>query len=288
MKLKNPRLLLLAALASTLALSLGLAVREQARAAMTALRSVDSFLVSPEDPRVFFEPGSEPIASLIRASLPASIKRVETAQYAAFEVPVRIYVCATIASYAQYAGNERSGGNTTIARRIFISPKPENTPERLPFVLSHELSHLHLWQRLSVYRSTRFPTWFTEGLATLVSGGGGAEGVSEADAIDFILAGRTIDPNDTHTIFSHDSASSVGLPAHMFYKQSAMFLGYLKDRNPVGFRRLISSVENGTPFKNAFADGVGSSVDSAWREFVDSLASRGAAAGQERSFAIGE
>lgn len=235
------------------------------------MRSTEGFLASQEDPRVFYEPGAENSAHVISSALPSSIERVEEAQYGVFVIPVKVYICATVKSYARFTGQEKSGGDTTVAKKIFISPKPENTSQRLPFVLTHELSHLHLGQRLNLYQFTGRPTWFTEGLAVFVSGGGGAESVSEAEAARSILAGQHLDPNDSHTVFSHDTASHFDLQPHMFYRQAAMFIAYLKEKNPDGFRLFISDVEKGKLFKTAVEDSFRTDLNSIWHGFVNSL-----------------
>jgi len=62
---------------------------------------------------------------------------------------------------------------------------------RLRGVLTHELSHVHLFG----WRSSLFsapPSWFTEGLTVAVSDGGGAEGVSEVEAAEALRKGYAI------------------------------------------------------------------------------------------------
>jgi hypothetical protein len=56
--------------------------------------------------------------------------------------------------------------------------------------LIHELSHLHIRNQIGNYKVSRLPFWFTEGLATYVSDGGGAHTVPERQAIDCIKSGR--------------------------------------------------------------------------------------------------
>lgn len=241
------------------------------RQLVAALRPTRGFMVSTQDPRVFYEPGAEANAAIVADALPGAMRQVEAAQYGRFAIPVRIYVCATIPSYARYTGEPKSGGDTTIARKIFISPKPQNTPERLPFVLTHELSHLQLFQRLSAYRTQSLPTWFKEGLAAYVSEGGGAEGVTERDAARAIRAGPHLVPNDTRGLFSHDSAAAFGLPEHMFYRQAAMSIGYLKTRDPNAFRRLLAAIEGGRSFRQAFTASYRTGIDQAWAGFVTGL-----------------
>lgn len=234
---------------------------------VTAMRSTSGFRPS-SDPRVFFEPGSERLVPAVVGAMPAATHRVEAFFGRPLTVPVRIYVCATLESYNKFTGSERSGGHTTVMKKIFISPKPENTPERIPAVVAHEMTHLHVMQGLGLWRTSRIPSWFGEGLAALVSGGGGAEGVSDADAAGAILAGRRFTPDET----PGRTASSFGLTPHMFYAQSALFLRDLSRRNPAAFRRFIAGVEAGTALEQSFQDAYGAPIVALWDGFVADLA----------------
>jgi hypothetical protein len=235
---------------------------------MTVFRSTDAFIASPADPRVLFEPGAEALARPVVAGLPEAIAEVKAATYGPFVVPIRIYVCGTLDCYQRFTGNDRSGGQTTPRRKIFISPKPENTAARVPFVVAHELTHLHLVQRCSAYRAAQIPSWFNEGFAALVSHGGGAEGVSDADAARAILSGQTFTPTTEHGF----SGSHFGLTAHMFYRQAALFIAYLRARDSGAFRFFILDLEYGTPFEQAFGDRSHSQLIPTWRDFVAQLA----------------
>jgi hypothetical protein len=247
---------------------------------VTVFRSTDAFVASPDEPRVLFEPGAEALARPVIAGLPAAIAEVEAATYGPFVVPIRIYVCGTLDCYQRFTGNDRSGGETTPRRKIFISPKPENTAARVPFVVAHELTHLHLGQRCSAYRAAQLPSWFSEGFAALVSNGGGAEGVSDADAAQAILDGRTFTPTTERGF----SGSHFGLPAHMFYRQAALFIASLRARDGVAFRAFILDLENGTPFAQAFGDHFHSQLVTTWSEFVAQLATvRAGAIGKDGS-----
>ena len=236
---------------------------------VTVLRSTDGFIASPEDPRVLHEPGAEALARPIVAGLPSAIAQVEAATYEPFSVPIRIFVCGTIACYRRFTGSDISGGLTNPRRKIFISPKPENTAARVPFVLAHELTHLHLAQGCSMYRAAQLPIWFNEGFAALVSNGGGAEGVSDADAARAIVAGRSFTPTSEHGF----SGSHFGLPPHMFYRQAALFIAYLRAKDGVAFRSFILDIEGGMPFARAFEDRLHTQLIPSWRAFVAELRS---------------
>jgi hypothetical protein len=103
-----------------------------------------------------YEPGAEALAAAVAASLPEAIEAVQARQYRPFVLPVTVYVCATMDSFASYTGSKNAGGHV-LNRRLFISPKPENTTERVPRVLTHELSHLQIAQQISLLRAAYLP-----------------------------------------------------------------------------------------------------------------------------------
>jgi hypothetical protein len=77
--------------------------------------------------------------------------------------------------------------------RVLLSPTLcAGERARLPGVLTHELSHAHLFGWRSSVLSARPPSWFTEGLAVMVLDGGGAEGVNDAEAAEAIVKGYAI------------------------------------------------------------------------------------------------
>jgi len=62
----------------------------------------------------------------------------------------------------------------TFFGRVNLSPElfwPER--QRLPAILTHELSHAHIQWWIGVNAYIQLPKWFKEGLAVMVSGGGG-------------------------------------------------------------------------------------------------------------------
>ena len=233
---------------------------------VAALRSTDAVFVASRDPRVFVEPGA-PQAAAVIASVEQAVRRVEGGQGGPFHMPIRIYVCATLATYKKFTGHDLSGGDTTVRHKIFISPKPQNTAARIPFVVAHELSHLHLGQDWSWLQASRVPIWFNEGLAALISDGGGAEDVTEGEAAAAIRAGRTFTPVGSRGF----SGAHFGLTPHLFYRQAAMFIAYLRAADPDGFLRFLSEFEHGRPFPDAFARWDSRGLERAWRDFVAQL-----------------
>jgi hypothetical protein len=239
------------------------------RALAAANRSVEQFQQSHTDARVFFEPGAEALAEDVAANLERAVADVAQAQRGPFVIPVRVFVCATVESFHSYGASLHAGGHT-LNHRVFISPKPENTAERVPRLLRHELSHLHLGQRLSLVADASVPPWFSEGLAVRVSGGGGAEGVSEADARRAILEGRTFSP-DSGGVFQRRYGVDFGLPEHLFYRQAALFLDFLDGLDRTAFVKLIDLVEHGESLEQAFQASFGTGIQTLWARFRTSL-----------------
>lgn len=231
-----------------------------------ANRSTSQFMASPSDARVFYEPGAEVMAREVAAAMPSAVAVVEDRMFGPFTVPVRVYVCATISSLTSYGASARSGG-FTLNHRVFISPKSENTAERIPRVLAHELSHLHLGQRRGLISFATIPVWFAEGLAVDVSSGGGAEGVTEVDAWRAILQGHTLVPATDQSVWDRRGASAFGLDAHMFYRQAGMFVTYMRSMDRARFRTFLAAVEDGDSIDSALRQAYGMSADTMWRRF---------------------
>lgn len=249
-----------------LLLSIGLSGCGPAHFLAAANRSTSQFIASPTDARVFYEPGAEIMAHEVAAAMPSAVATVEDRMFGPFTHRVRVYVCATIDSLTSYGASARAGG-FTLNHRVFISPKPENTAERIPRVLAHELSHLHLGQRRGLVGIAELPVWFTEGLAVDVSGGGGAEGVAEVDASRAILEGHSLVPDTDGSVWHRRGASAFGLDEHMFYRQAGLFVSYLRSIDRARFRTLLAAVEDGEPIDSAVRAAYGRDVDGIWQQF---------------------
>ncbi len=243
------------------------------RAGAASLKSTSDFHPLASDKRVLAEPGAEDLAILASAYLPEAIAAVEREQHRPFVKPVEIYVCASEDSFAGHTGLPKQvrGALTT---KVFLSGRlmrPEFR-ETTKAILTHELSHLHLQQQLGVYRyGANLPAWFQEGLAVLVSGGGGAETVSEDDAGRAILKGMCFTPEAKGSFFFHKSAKSYGLEPHMFYRQASLFVGYLRDLSDVRFGVFLLAIEDGKDFDKSFRAVYDMSLDEAWKDFLVDL-----------------
>jgi hypothetical protein len=193
-----------------------------------------------------FEPGAEDYANKIVPLLPSAIQQVKEKQYRTFAKPVRVYICASRESFTRMYGADTRAGVLT---KLFLSPRVfEDGDEIARLYLIHELSHLHIRDQLGNYKMSRLPFWFKEGLATHVSGGGGAHTVTEQQAIDSIKSGRYFVPNERGRFIFQKTARAWGLKQPMFYRQSMMFIKYLAETNEAGYRKFLLGIENGEQF----------------------------------------
>jgi hypothetical protein len=233
------------------------------------LRSTDHFQVFPGDPRVRYERGAENAAAVIAHALPAALATVERAQFRPFAKPTTIFVCASTATFDRYGYFVGGAGGFVLNGRLFISPKPQNTAERQPRILTHELSHLHLEQQIGWLRfAGSLPGWFKEGLAVYVSQGGGAENVSEIEAREALARGQSFRPNATGSLLFPQTGAREKMTPHLFYRESALFVAFLSRRDPAAFERLLIAVEDRIGFAAAVRGAYGHDLPALWTEFV--------------------
>jgi hypothetical protein len=257
---RRPVVALLIAVFGALGLWVGPMVR-------TLYRSTGQFVPWPAEPHVKYEPGAEAMAAEVVAALPGAILTVEEQLHQRFLLPPTVFVCATLTTYGSYGGSPTSGGYV-INGRLFLSPKPANTSERIPRLLAHELTHLHVEQHIGMVRAMRLPFWFSEGLAVLVSSGGGAENTTEEEARRAIVEGRVFVPDGRVGLLGRKVPSSFGLPPHLFYREAAIFLGHVMQGDANRFRDFLQRVEDQRPIGTAFEAVYGETLTAAWDGFV--------------------
>ena len=237
-----------------------------------SFKSTKHFISHSSDNRVFYEPGAEEFASLVVSELPNAIGRVEAGHYMNFDSQIIIYVCKSPESYRNLTG---SRGKAIMTRNnIFLSPSMMTESETVPLYLAHELSHLMMIQKTGGYRYIKIPSWFHEGLAALVSEGGGTHKVTNKEAIDSIRNGKHFMPHDSagiRDILSPRYASYWQLDHHMFYRQSMIFVKYLKSSNKNSFRAFLQNIQNGKDFSDSFTKSFGITTMKMWDEFIKSI-----------------
>jgi len=239
------------------------------RSAISSLRSTDHFVPLETETRVLYEPGAEAFAEQMAELLPQAIEQVEAGHYHPFVKPVTIHICVSEESYGKLTGIKAPASVTL--EGMFFSPRLVEEQRPLSLYLAHELSHLHLEQQIGKWKFAHLPACFKEGLATYVSGGGGAQNVTESEAIEAIKAGKHFEPHEKGCIFFRKYGHHWGLSPHMFYRQSMMFVAYLKDINEERYRSFLLGIQDGAGFSESFHNAFDASLEEIWKEFLTEI-----------------
>lgn len=274
----------LGALALVSALAVSFTIRPQLRAALLAeLHDPADLPALATDPRVHFELRARACAQIVAAILPAAIARIESEHGRPFAGPpiVGVYDDESVYSRANGLGDPDVVGVSRAGRAMLSPVLCKNEISRLTGVLMHELSHVHFfgWRPRGTPRP---PQWFTEGLAVMASDGGAAESVSDKDAAQAIRNGFGVilDPtpwgNFLAIPFAADPPCDAGCDARSFrqrlaYRQAAIFVAWLRKRDPNAFLRLMRELEGGADFDPAFKAAFGGTPWELWKEFSAGL-----------------
>jgi Zn-dependent protease with chaperone function len=210
------------------------------------------------------------LSTLVNKHLPAAIDQVEKVQGYSLERPPNIYVFDNEADYSRLGGCPKGSRACVFGSQLSLSPKLLSEPDTVLAILTHELSHVLLQQRLGTWGISRVPPWFLEGLAVMVSDGGGAEGVGSQDAAAAIKSGQRFTPDMSKNWLSQKTASHYHLPHRMFYRQSALFVLHLKTAYANDFESLLRRMHSGMGFHEAFERSFSQSIDVLWEEFLKS------------------
>ncbi|HHB74914.1 MAG TPA: hypothetical protein ENK84_00010 [Desulfobulbus sp.] len=242
----------------------------QVKTVLALTRSTDNFLPLKQQPRVKYENGSEKFAEIISQNLDPAVRTIENKQ-GTFKKQVIVYVPNSIESFTSYCASPYPSA-CVIGYRLFISPRLIQQKERIPSVLTHELSHLQLTQDIGCwYYQTKLPVWFKEGLAVYMSNGGGAEKVTVQKAVAAIKQRKTITPNGSGSLLFRKTAGSFGLKTHMFYRQSELFVQWLHDLDPGKFKKIFFLLGQGKTLEETFKALYGFSVSQGWKQFICGL-----------------
>jgi hypothetical protein len=247
------------------------------RIAFGVWNSPDRLAASPQNPQVHYEPGGAEYARAVAALLPAIITRVESVHGRPFVHPVTVGVYVSPEAFAagNGLGHARAAG-VTLFGQVTLSPILFSAQrQRLPGILTHEMSHAHLQSWISALAYIHLPNWFKEGLAVMVSGGGGAEFISEREARDAMRRGDRIaiesegsSRNLTGIKFENPSETRDGLRIMMGYRQAGLFVTFLHDRDTAGFARTMAAVLDGRQFGEAVIAGYGRDLWTLWADFL--------------------
>jgi hypothetical protein len=231
-----------------------------------------------DNSQVHYEPGAEDFARDVAALLPDAIARVEAVHGRPYAHPVIVGVYATPEAYEAANGVGSMGPvGVTIFGRVNLSPKlyrPQH--QRLRAILTHELSHAHLQGWIGDYDTLRLPNWFKEGLAVMVSGGGGGELVSEDEARAAMQRGETIVINDAGGLSKwvdvplekEPENRPPWYPIVLAYREAGMFVNYLRESDRPAFDRMMNAILDDRPFTEAVNVGYHDNVQSLWEKFI--------------------
>jgi hypothetical protein len=227
-------------------------------------KSKSHFIAHVADSRVIYEPGAQGFADKLADFLPTAIERVEEGHFLPFKKPFKVYVFSTQKSHNESLANTTSYPirGAAVQGNIFIES------------LMHELSHLHLDQRLGFFKGRRIPSWFTEGLANIIAGSGG-EGISEDMAIQYIKEGRHLIIPEKGGLFKHLTKiiREIGVTGPMYHRQNKMFVNYIHNLNPEAFKKLVLAVQEGESFSSSFVEYFEMSPEEMWGRFKSELLS---------------
>jgi hypothetical protein len=269
------------------------AVAAGATAAVPTLRHIASGLLNtpdrlpalPDNRQVHYQHGADDYARVVSAMLPSAIARIEAVHGRPFAhlVPVGVYATPDAYEAANGLGSSRPVG-VTFFGRVNLSPVLyARQRQRIPEILTHELSHAHLQGWIGGIAYIHLPNWFKEGLAVMVSGGGGAELVSEEEARAAIQRGEHIAINNAGSLknladvrFERDPAKAIPswYPIVLAYRQAGMFVTYLRELDGRAFDRMMGAILDGRAFAEAVSVAYHDDVQSLWQKFAQTSAER--------------
>lgn len=241
------------------------------RGIIGSFRSTAQFKPIASDGRILYEPGAEAFANKVAPFLPGAIKKVEEEQYLPFHDPVRIYVCASADTFYKLTGTRAAADTTTSS--VFLSPALFQGGRPVDHYLTHELSHLQLLQRLGKFKMFLLPAWFKEGLAETVSGGATGMPITAQEAYKAITEGHSFIPDSGRNIIStfinqrYGNYWKIGEP--MFYRQSMLFVEFMKKKDGTSFKNFLLSVEHGESFSSAVRSAYHERLSGLWGEFTE-------------------
>jgi len=235
--------------------------------------------------QVHYQPGAEDFARDVAALLPDAITHIEATHGRRFAHPVTVGAYATPQAYAAANGvGSAVPMGVTFVGRVNLSPKLFwQQHQRLPAILTHELSHAHIQGWIGANAYIHLPNWFKEGLAVMASGGGGAELVSEEEAQAAIQRGEQI-AIDTAGSLQHlvgirferlpAKTEPPWYPVVLGYRQAGMFVNYFRKSDGPAFDRMMNAMLDGRAFSDAVSVGYHDDIRSLWERFIKSSSDR--------------
>jgi len=232
----------------------------------------------PDNPQVHYQDGTVEYARAVAGLLPTAVARVEAIHGRPFGRPVTLGVYASREAFIAANGTGSPGpvgvmflGSVRLSPVLFSDQR-----QRLPAILTHELSHAHIASWITGLAYLRLPHWFTEGLGVMVSGGGGAEGVTELQAREAIRGSDHIAVESAGSLLNLATVKFERPPESpdtsfrtlLAYRQAGLFVAFLHDTDPAGFARMMNAIFDGRPFAEAVMTGFQTDLQTLWSRFA--------------------
>lgn len=237
-----------------------------ARAAYLELLPLQGFDTLQADKRVHYEPEAKTNAENLAANYAQTIQQIEARLGGTLQTTPQVYLCASDACYLKYAFNQearaeaRGRGNLVLLKATTLEAEGRLLP-----VFTHELVHA-FWFQHGVHCT---PRWWTEGLAVEASNGGGAEKVTRLEALQAMQEGKIFQASDENSCWTRMPPQLNGMAWPMFYRQSGMFVQWMRVRDPEGFSALLIKLRSGDNLATAIESVYGqplTALHSAWQK----------------------
>ena len=220
----------------------------------------------------FYENGAEKIAEEVSTHLDSAIKTVEKKQFGKFDKPVTIYAFASAKSFSRYAAKPEVVKGASLGSEIYLSGKLLKITHEISGMLTHELSHAQLTQRLGIVKYNRsLPRWFREGLAIYVSNGGGATNATEKETRENFISGKYFIPERNGSLFNLKLNSTEPIPPKVFYRQCGDFVTFLSHEYPIQIKKLIIGLQAGNAFQDTFKKSFNTTPEKMLDTYINTL-----------------
>ena len=230
------------------------------RAAYLELLPLQGFDTLQTDERVHYEPEAKLSAELLAAQYGQSILQIETKLGGKLQTAPQVYLCASDACYERYAFTRQAQAEARWRGSLVLLKADSLMADgRLLTVFTHELVHAFWFQR----GVGCTPRWWTEGLAVESSNGGGAEKIPRSLAVQAIREGHAFQASNENSFWTRMPPGLHDMAWPMFYRQSGMFVEWLRVSNPIAFFALLERLRDG--------DNLGAAIEFAYAQNMTSL-----------------
>ncbi|MBT6120337.1 hypothetical protein HOH45_02600 [bacterium] len=149
-----------------------------------------------------------------------SIKNSEKAHHLNIQKPIKIFIFNSHKQFQKFSKlNKPTMGTGLIGRRIWVAPKARDlSSTAFKAYISHELSHVLLYQNMSIFRGLLYPSWLIEGVATYYGQLGLGGYPNQKEVMELIGQGYFVDPNSYRAYFWRKKESRLTWPKEAPHK----------------------------------------------------------------------